>query len=137
VQTFGGAAMLVRRAAVCDVGPMDEVSLIGGEETEWHKRVWDAGWSAVFLHDAQVVHFGSQTVRRLPRLHAEFFKGALNYFWKHRGRPVYYAACWLALPALLVRMVPHLLLGRWSEVRVLSGTVKVALQWAGGGPRGG
>jgi GT2 family glycosyltransferase len=137
VQTLGGAAMLVRRAAFCDVGPMDEVSLIGGEETEWHKRLWDAGWSVVFLHDAAVVHFGSQTIRHLPRSQTEFFKGALNYFWKHRARPVYYAACWLALPALLLRMVPHLLVSHREEVRVLKGTLRVGIEWALRGPAGG
>jgi len=134
VQTFGGAAMLVRREAACDVGPMDEVSVIGGEENEWHKRMWDAGWSVVFLHDARVVHFGSQTIRHLPRTQTEFFKGALNYFWKHRPRVVYHAACLLAVPILLLRMLPYALRRRWEEVGVLVGSMKVAARWAVTGP---
>lgn len=134
VQTFGGAAMLVRRTAACDVGLMDEVSLIGGEENEWHKRMWDAGWSVVFLHDAPVVHFGSQTIRHLPRFQTEFLKGTLNYFWKHRARPVYYAACFLAVPVLLLRTAWYRVLGRREEAGVVLRSLRTALEWGLHGP---
>ncbi len=83
VDTLSGAFVLVRARAVTQVGYMDEASLVGGEEAEWHKRMADAGWSVVFCTDAQVVHIGKQTVGRDPALDLEYARGWLNYFAKH------------------------------------------------------
>lgn len=135
VQTFRGAVMLTRRRAACDVGPMSEVSLIGGEETEWHRRMWDAGWSVVFLHDARAVHYGSETIQHLPRMQTEFLKGTLSYFHEHRSHVVYLVARCLAVPALLVRMVPHALTGRRQSVRVLLASLRVVLRGSSERPR--
>src|ERR1051326_4788078 len=63
VETFLGAAMLVRASAAREVGPMDEVSLLGVEETEWHRRFWERGWKIMFLPDAPIIHYGSQTLK--------------------------------------------------------------------------
>jgi GT2 family glycosyltransferase len=90
---------------------MDEVSLIGGEETEWHKRFRDRGWSIVFLHDAPVVHLGGQTLRTHPALRGEYLKGMFNYFRKHRSPLVYGLLRVAAVVVLLVRAVP----GAWRR----------------------
>jgi GT2 family glycosyltransferase len=51
-----GAAMLVRRAAYDDAGPLDEGFFLYFEETEWQARVTARGWTIELVPDAQVVH---------------------------------------------------------------------------------
>jgi hypothetical protein len=92
VDTFRGACMAVRMAAVREVGPMVEVSQVGAEELEWHRRFHEAGWRVVFFPDASVIHIGSQTVRSgLRSIYAEYLKGSLYYFRVHHSRASYYA----------------------------------------------
>jgi len=83
VDTFRGACVVARMSAVRAVGLMDEVALVGGEETEWHRRMKDEGWRIVFHPSASVEHVGQQSVGGNPRLRIEYLKGALNYHAKH------------------------------------------------------
>lgn len=112
VDTFRGAAMLVRAAAVAEVGPMEEVALVGVEETEWHKRFHSAGWTVVFLHDAEVVHYGSRTVGSGARFRGEHAKGLVNFFWKHHSRVFHHAFALCVLPVLVLRTLGYLAAGR-------------------------
>jgi len=85
VDTFRGACVAVRMAAVRDVGLMIDVSQVGAEETEWHRRFYEHGWKVVFFADASVIHYGSQTVVESDgALYPEYLKGVLNYFRLHR-----------------------------------------------------
>jgi hypothetical protein len=56
-----GACMLLRRAAVQDVGPFDEGFFLFSEEVEWMRRAADRGWSVVFTPRARCVHVGGAT----------------------------------------------------------------------------
>jgi N-acetylglucosaminyl-diphospho-decaprenol L-rhamnosyltransferase len=53
-----GAAMLVRRSAVSDVGPMDEGFFLYYEDTEWCHRMRDGGWDVLLEPSARVLHHG-------------------------------------------------------------------------------
>lgn len=86
VDTLRGACVIVRRSCLETVGLMDEVALVGGEETEWHKRVSDRGLKLVFYPDAEVIHLGGRSVSGSPVLRNEYLKGTLNYHMKHSGR---------------------------------------------------
>lgn len=56
VDWVSGAAMLVRRAAVQDVGPMDEGFFLYYEDTEWCHRMRDHGWDVLLEPMAQTIH---------------------------------------------------------------------------------
>jgi hypothetical protein len=129
VDTFRGAVMLVRGAAAREIGPMDEVSMIGGEETEWHRRFWDRGWKVVFLHDVSVIHHGSQTLRVSPDVRAEYLKGLLSYFGKHRGAASLWAFRALATPLLVGRLVAHAITGDRVGIRVTRELLRTVLWW--------
>lgn len=53
-----GACMLVSRAAVDDVGLMNEAYFMYDEETDWMHRLSVAGWRIRFSPDAHVMHLG-------------------------------------------------------------------------------
>jgi GT2 family glycosyltransferase len=48
VDVISGAAMFVRRAAMEEVGLLDEAFFFYGEETDWCHRFRLAGWDLVF-----------------------------------------------------------------------------------------
>jgi GT2 family glycosyltransferase len=78
-----GACLLVRRAAVDQVGGLDEDFFMFSEETEWCYRFRAAGWSVVFAPVADVVHVGGAT--HGGRLFRENVRGHLRFLAKHRG----------------------------------------------------
>ena len=94
VDTLRGACVAVRMKAARQVGPMTEVAIVGGEETEWHRRFHEQGWKVVFYPEASVIHYGSQTVRDGSRnLYPEYLKGALYFFKTGRGPAIYSVFC--------------------------------------------
>jgi N-acetylglucosaminyl-diphospho-decaprenol L-rhamnosyltransferase len=78
-----GACMLVRRAAVDEVGGLDEDFFLFSEETDWHKRFRDAGWEIWFTPDAEVVHV--EGASHGGRFFHENVRGLLRFLAKHDG----------------------------------------------------
>jgi GT2 family glycosyltransferase len=94
VDTLRGACVAMRMKAVREVGLMSEAALVGGEETEWHRRFKEHEWKVVYFPEASVIHYGSQTVREGSNNHyPEYLKGALFFFRTGRGRAAYSLFC--------------------------------------------
>jgi GT2 family glycosyltransferase len=86
VEVVMGACMLVRRAAVDQVGGLDEAFFLFSEETDWCRRFTDAGWKVVFYPGAECVHVGAAS--HGGRMFRENVRGHLRFLAKHRG-PAY------------------------------------------------
>ncbi|RME31146.1 MAG: glycosyltransferase family 2 protein [Thermoflexia bacterium] len=81
-----GAALMARREAVDQVGPLDEGFFMYSEELDWCRRFRDAGWRVVYLPAAQVVHYGGKSSEQvLPARHIHFQASKIRYFRKHHG----------------------------------------------------
>jgi GT2 family glycosyltransferase len=94
VDTMRGACVAMRMKAVNQVGLMTEVAIVGGEETEWHRRFHERGWKVIYFADASVIHYGSQTVRDGSRnLYPEYLKGALYFFKTGKSKASYPLFC--------------------------------------------
>lgn len=78
-----GACMLVRRAALAEVGPFDERFFLFSEEVDWMRRAHDRGWSVVFTPSAECVHVGGAS--HGGRLFRENVEGQLRYLSLHEG----------------------------------------------------
>jgi N-acetylglucosaminyl-diphospho-decaprenol L-rhamnosyltransferase len=78
-----GAALLVRREAVEEVGPADEEFFLFSEETDWCYRFRQAGWEVWFTPDAEFVHVGGAA--HGGRMYRENLRGQLRFLAKHRG----------------------------------------------------
>jgi len=90
-----GAALLARREAVAQAGPLDEGYFMYSEELDWGRAFARAGWKVVYLPEAKVVHFGGQSSDQdLLRRHLRFQYSKGRYFQKHHG----------PLPAQLIRV---------------------------------
>jgi hypothetical protein len=69
VGMLSGAAMLVRREVIDEVGGFDERFHMYGEDNEWCLRITRAGWRLVFEPEAVVMHHGAaSSVKRWDSL---------------------------------------------------------------------
>jgi hypothetical protein len=86
VEVVSGAAMFVRRAAMEEVGLLDESFFFYGEETDWCHRFVRAGWEVVFVPLPAVTHFGGGSVRALNhRRDVLLTEGVTRLHRKHGG----------------------------------------------------
>jgi GT2 family glycosyltransferase len=98
-----GAVLLVRRAAIEQVGPADDAFFLFSEETDWCYRFEQAGWKVVFFPGAEATHvYGAS---HGGRLFVEQVKGHLRFLRKHRGDAYAERARRLLLVALRIRGV--------------------------------
>ena len=103
VEVVMGACMLVRRAAVDEVGYCDEDYFLFSEETDWCFRFREAGWEVVFFPGADCVHVRGAS--HSGRLYRENLRGHLLFLSKHRGPKVAERARRLLLASLRLRSV--------------------------------
>lgn len=81
-----GAALLVRRSVWEEVGGFDPAFFLYAEETDWQKRIHEAGWKIVFWPDALVTHLGGASgAANAPRTSSLFWQGQERYILKHFG----------------------------------------------------
>jgi N-acetylglucosaminyl-diphospho-decaprenol L-rhamnosyltransferase len=82
------SAMLVRRRAAEQVGWLDPDFFVYSDETDFQKRLSDAGWRILYVPAARAVHHEqlatdlAATGRRIT----EFHRGRDRYMRKHHGR---------------------------------------------------
>ena len=82
-----GAALMVRRETVDEVGLVDEGFFMYSEELDWCRRIRGAGWRVVYLPEAQIIHHeGKSSEQALAARHVNFQTSKVRYFRKHRGK---------------------------------------------------
>jgi hypothetical protein len=81
-----GAALMVRREAMDQVGMMDEGFFMYSEELDWCKRIKAAGWQVAYMPSAQIIHHeGKSSEQVVPQRHIYFQTSKVRYFRKHHG----------------------------------------------------
>jgi N-acetylglucosaminyl-diphospho-decaprenol L-rhamnosyltransferase len=80
------SALLVRREAAEQVGWLDSDFFVYSDETDFCRRLHDAGWTILFVPDAAAVHRDqlSTDASAMRRRIVEFHRGRDLYFRKHR-----------------------------------------------------
>jgi hypothetical protein len=106
------SAMLVRRSAAEQVGWLDPDFFVYSDETDFCKRLHDAGWRILFVPSALAVHHDQLTTDEgaMRRRIVEFHRNRDLYFRKH-GMPftrALWRVCWTW--AYLVRAAAALVL---------------------------
>lgn len=83
VDSVVGAFMMVRSAAVRQVGLLDEAFFMYGEDLDWAKRMKDAGWRVVYNPAVEVLHVKRASSRQNPRARFEFYRAMPIFYFKH------------------------------------------------------
>ena len=84
------SAMLVRRAAAAEVGYLDPTFFVYSDETDFCRRLADAGWRTLWVPTARAVHREqlSADAAGAERRIVEFHRGRERYMRKHHTRAV-------------------------------------------------
>jgi N-acetylglucosaminyl-diphospho-decaprenol L-rhamnosyltransferase len=82
------SAMLVRREAALEVGGFDQGFFVYSDETDFCKRLSDAGWRILFVPSARALHHDqmAQDAAGSERRIVEYHRGRDRYLRKHLGR---------------------------------------------------
>ncbi|MBN1994230.1 MAG: glycosyltransferase family 2 protein [Anaerolineae bacterium] len=82
-----GAALLIRREAWQQVGPIDQEFFMYFEETDWCRRAAEAGWEIHYLPEAKVTHYEGQSSQQVMAARTlRFQRSKLRYARKYFGR---------------------------------------------------
>lgn len=82
-----GATMMLRREVVLQTGMFDEAFFMYCEEVDWAWRIQTAGWTALCVPSAHVVHLGGQSTSQVnikSMLH--LWESRLRLYDKHHPR---------------------------------------------------
>jgi GT2 family glycosyltransferase len=87
VDEISGAAMLIRRSVIDQIGGLDEGFAWGYEDIDFCLRARRAGWRVHYVPAARVVHQwgASQRLAPAPTI-VKAIAGRRRYFQKHYGR---------------------------------------------------
>jgi N-acetylglucosaminyl-diphospho-decaprenol L-rhamnosyltransferase len=81
-----GAALLVRREAIEEVGGFDPTFFMFYEEVDLCWRLQEAGWAIDVCSQAKFVHVGGASTRQSwARMYREQLRGHLRFLSKHHG----------------------------------------------------
>lgn len=103
VDAISGAFMMVRQAALAEVGKMDEGYFLHCEDLDWCKRFHLAGWKVMFVPDITIKHVkGGSSSKRRVRVEWHKHRGMVRYYRKfYRDRYpaalrlLVYASVWM------------------------------------------
>jgi GT2 family glycosyltransferase len=107
VEALMGAALMVRREALDQVGLLDEDYFMYTEEIDLCYRLHRGGWALYWLPQARIVHYGGQSTRQVrDAMFLRLYESKVLFFRKRRG--------WLAAQAykgvLALAALPRILL---------------------------
>lgn len=86
VDNIQGASLLLRKAALDEVGLLDESFFIYTEEVDLNYRLKKAGWKNLYVPTSEVVHFGGQSTKQnKTEMFLELYKTKIQFFRKHYG----------------------------------------------------
>lgn len=84
VEWIGSACLFLRRAALIEVGLLDESYFIYGDEADLQFRLKRAGWNVYYLPEVITVHYGGRSLDRWRR-RKMVYRGKLLFFRKNYG----------------------------------------------------
>ena len=66
VEVLSGSCMMVRKAAMDQVGLLDEDYFMYGEDIDWSYRFHQAGWKLYYVPTTEIIHFSGESGRGMP-----------------------------------------------------------------------
>jgi hypothetical protein len=86
VDVLVGCFSMIRRETFDEVGLLDENLFMYGDDVDWCRRCWKAGWQVVFFPGARAIHDRGKITASYPVRFAVAQQKAVLYYWgKHHG----------------------------------------------------
>lgn len=81
-----GACLVARRAAIEQVGGLDERIFMYFEDNDWCRRMRREGWEVWYNPHAEVLHVGGASLAQNPRARVLYYDSLAYFYRKHYGR---------------------------------------------------
>jgi GT2 family glycosyltransferase len=115
VDTVCGCFSLVRRKAIEQIGLMDKRYFVYGDDPDWCFRFRKKGWKIIFTPEAEIIHYGGQTTKRMvDEFKLQLFGSKLIFVKLHSNFLEFYLACFFTGIFFLLRS-PY-----WFSVAIFS-----------------
>ncbi len=96
IEVLSGSCMMVRKAAMDQVGLLDEDYFMYGEDIDWCYRFHQAGWKIYYLPTTAIIHFRGESGRGTPLKILYRKSRAMSIFVnKHMARRYRFFPLWL------------------------------------------
>ncbi|MEE3260128.1 MAG: glycosyltransferase, partial [Candidatus Latescibacterota bacterium] len=96
VEVLSGSCMMVRKAAMDQVGLLDEDYFMYGEDIDWCYRIHQAGWKVFYVPTTEIIHFRGESGRGVPLRILYRKSQAMSIFVnKHMARRFRFFPLWL------------------------------------------
>jgi GT2 family glycosyltransferase len=82
VDVIVGCFSMIRRETFDDVGLLDEGLFMYGDDVDWCRRAWNAGWQVVFYPGARAIHDRGKTTAPYPVRFAIAQQRSVLHYWK-------------------------------------------------------
>lgn len=82
-----GACLLTRRDTIEDVGLLDENFFIYCEDVDWCLRARQRGWKMYYLPQAQIVHYGGQSSKKVSDWATTIYYESVRYYYRKHFAP--------------------------------------------------
>ena len=114
VNVLVGCFSMIRRETFDEVGLLDEDLFMYGDDVDWCRRCWKAGWQVVFFPGAEAIHDRGKITAPYPvRFAVAQQKSVLHYWRKHHG-------LWGVMGIRTIILFHHLVRYGFSEVAGLA-----------------
>ncbi len=106
VEVLVGCFIMARRSAIADVGLLDERFFMYGEDIDWSRRCWLAGWKVMFHPGAEAIHYaGGSSSNNRPRFSVEQQLARLQLLGKYFSTPEQIAFRLLFVAHTVMRLI--------------------------------
>lgn len=105
VDWVSGSCLLVRKAAITDIGLLDEAIFMYAEDIDWCYRIKNAAWKTYYLPQSKIIHLESQIANtNLTNKLKNGYQGLYYFFDKHYGKKVAILFKVLVANGMILRM---------------------------------
>jgi GT2 family glycosyltransferase len=112
------AALMVRRAAAEEIGWFDPAFFVYSDEVDFCKRLRDAGWSTLYVPEAEAIHHEQLSTGAVPeRRIVELSRNRDRYMLKHHSPSAARAVRWLTAWTYALRSLAAVVLPGHSPRR--------------------
>jgi GT2 family glycosyltransferase len=107
VDYMGGCFLMVRKCAIDHVGLLDDTFFFYGEDKDWCKRFWKAGWKVVYFPEARAIHYSKGSYKDPVKLYIQMTNANIQYYSKHHGRLAKITFIWSDIIRQTIRILGY------------------------------
>lgn len=113
-----GAFMMVRKEAIYQVGLLDEIFFMYGEDIDWCFRLKKAGWKIIYNPDVSIIHHKGASSKKKPlKIIYEFHRAMFIFHRKHFKNKYPIVINWIVYLGIGIRLSSSVLFNELKKIR--------------------